>query len=245
MGRTTRAWVQKSLTKHLPMAAGEEMLAAMAASYWQNDFYRAWRPGRAYLTTHRLIIHRRDPSETLWQTELSAITDVQLVQESSVGGEDRTRLRIQLDDKTEATISAADPPGLLKLIRVHLPHVMGSAEAVPPPQDSDPVFSGPAWYLESFAQGSTWRGGHATLEKAGDFTWKSPMDSRALIRCTPDAVVAVGLEERANPTDHRQVLRVETGRTVYHLASADLKAWRRYLTDWSQTPEEASRGTAS
>lgn len=239
----TRAWVQKSLTKHLPLASNEEIVAAMAASYRQDDFYRAWRPGRAYLTTRRLIIHRRDPAETLWQAELSEISAVELVQDTSVGGETRTRLKVRLLDETEATISAADPPGLLKLIRAQLHQEEGSTEPAKA-QQSGSLMTGPVWFLETLAQGSTWRGGRGTLEEAGDFTWKSPMDSRALIRCRPEDVTSVELEERTNPTDSRLILRVETPHAVFHLATADLQKWQRHFLDWSRASEEVDHGTA-
>ncbi|WP_218221666.1 gas vesicle protein [Nesterenkonia sp. Act20] len=246
----TRAWVQKSLTKHLPMADGEEIVSAMAASYLHDDFYQAWRPGRAYLTNRRLILHRRDPAETLWQSTLADISGVEPVQETSVGGETRTRLKLKMRDGSEEMISAADPQALLKLLRTELnsegQSLGGGANgsAGPAQQQVGPLFSGSLWVLETLAQGSTWRGGRGTLEEAGDFTWKSPMDSRPLLRCGPSEIVTVERETLNNPTDHDEVLRVETSRATYRLASPELSKWQQHLTEWAHATKEAPHGAA-
>lgn len=238
----TRAWVQRSLTRELPMAPGEEVVAAMAASYYQDDFYRAWRPGRAYLTTKRLILHRRDPAETLWQAELGSITAAEQYTESSLGGADRTRLRFTLSDGSEERISALDSEHLLSLIRKQL-----DLPAPPSPEaerQAGPKISGSMWYLETFAQGATWRGGRATLTHDGLLTWKSPMDNRASLRIEPTHLTAALTEERSNPTDHSQVLLLETTDGDVHLASPDLRQWTEALADHPHTAKEMARGTS-
>lgn len=238
----TRAWVQRSLTRELPMAQGEEVVAAMAASYYQDDFYRTWRPGRAYLTNKRLILHRRDPAETLWQADLDSITAAEQYTESSVGGADRARLKITLQDGSETRISALDAEHLLSLIRKQRDLPAPSAS----PSDAGqagPKISGSMWYLETFAQGGTWRGGRATLTQDGLLTWKSPMDNRASLRIEPDQLTSISAEERSNPTNHSKVLLLETTSGTVQLASPDLSHWVEALEDHPRTAKEVSRGT--
>lgn len=244
----TRAWVQKSLAKRLPMAPGEEVLAAMAASHYQEDFHRTWRAGRAYLTTHRLIIHRRDPAETLWQAPLTAVASVEPVHETAVGGEERTRISVELEDGSRTKISAADPEQLMKLVRKQLnqPHRASAREVE---AASGPRLTGSMWYLETLSAGATWRGGRGTLGAPSDdepeFTWKSPMDGRASIRLRPSDVESIQLEEHRNPTDHSQALRIETPQSTLLLASGQLQDWLQHLTEWSNSSKEAARGPSS
>ena len=244
----TRDWVQKSLSKRLPMAEGEEVLAAMAASHYQGDFHHTWQPGRAYLTTHRLIVHRRDPAETLWQAPLTAITSVEPFQETSVGGETRTRLIIGLTDGSETKISAADPQQLVKLTRRQLnqPQSPSPQQAA---QQSGPRMAGTMWYLETLSNAATWRGGRGMLGTAAEdqpeLTWQSPMDSRASIRLRSSEVESIGLEQRSNPTDNAHVMSIETPRSTILLASAQLQEWHQHLTEWTDSSKEAADGASS
>jgi hypothetical protein len=240
----TRAWVQRSLTRHLPMAEGEEVVAAMAASHYQDDFYGTWRPGRAYLTTKRLILHRRDPAETLWQADLDAIASVESFTESSIGGEERLRLKIVLHDGSDTTISALDAKQLLSLIRKqrHLPEASETGASAS--EAEGPTMSGTMWYLESFAQGATWRGGRATLTPEGLLTWKSPMDNRPSLRIEPAQLKAVHPEKHTNPTDYAQVLRLETDHGDIRVASPDLDRWQEALGKQPEKSQEVTSGTA-
>lgn len=244
----TRAWVQKSLSRQLPMAEGEEVLAAMAASHYQEDFHRTWRPGRAYLTTHRLILHRRDPAEILWQAPLTNIAKVEPYQDTAVGGETRTRLNLELKDGSQTKISAADPEQLVKLTRRQLNQPQSTPDQHLA-QSSGPRLTGSMWYLETVSNGATWRGGRGALGPAADdqaeFTWKSPMDGRASIRLKPSEVESIRVEDRSNPTDNAQVLLIETPQSTLLLASAQLKDWHHHLTEWSKTSKEAAHGPSS
>ncbi|WP_208009733.1 gas vesicle protein [Nesterenkonia sphaerica] len=241
----TRAWVQRSLSRHLPMADGEEVVAAMAASHLRDDFQRIWRPGRAYLTTHRLIVHRRDPAETLWQTRLDSIASAESYTEPSVGGEDRMRLKIVLHDGSVARLSALDADRLLTLIRQQR-QVPGGAQAESAAaEDQGPRMRGTMWYLETFAQGATWRGGKATLTREGMLTWKSPLDNRASLRIEPAQLKAVHLEKHSNPTSQAQVLRVETTSGEVRLAGPDLHKWHQLLHDDTESGQEVDHGAGS
>lgn len=234
--RDTREWVQRAVRTHLPLAADEEILAKMAGGHYQDNFYRTWRPGSAYLTTQRLIIHRRDPAETLWQTRLDAIASVSALREPSIGGEERTRILVGLNDGTEAILSALEPDRLISLVQARLDRTDG---APPTPEattaEDRPLREGRMWFLETLSSGSTWRGGQAQLSNT-ELTWRSPMDGRARVRIPPEQLLDIRREERNNPTDERRVLILETADSTITLAADDAGAWFAGLDEWRTGP---------
>ena len=59
--------------KKLALAPEERVLLELYGSHWHtNGIYRAWRPGRLFLTDRRLILYRQEPAEVLFQTPLTA-----------------------------------------------------------------------------------------------------------------------------------------------------------------------------
>ncbi|MEY8568676.1 gas vesicle protein [Brevibacterium linens] len=234
--RDTREWVQRAVRTHLPLAADEEILAKMAGGHYQDNFYRTWRPGSAYLTTQRLIIHRRDPAETLWQTRLDAIASVSPLRESSIGGEERTRILVGLKDGSEAVLSALEPDRLISLVQARLGRADGASSSTPEATAEDrPLREGRMWFLETLSTGSTWRGGQAQLSNT-ELTWRSPMDGRARVRISPEQLLDIRREERSNPTDERRVLILETADSTITLAADDAGAWFAGLDDWRTGP---------
>ncbi len=115
----TRAWVQKSLSRGLSLREGEEVLASMAGGYYDPGPPALWRPGRVYLTSGRLIMHRREPCETLWEAELSAITAARTVDEHPEHGEVRTRIEITCGGSGETQLTASQPHRLVGLLGEH------------------------------------------------------------------------------------------------------------------------------
>lgn len=237
----TRAWVQKSLKTHLPMADGEEVIAKMAGGHYQDSFYRTWRPGSAYLTTGRLIIHRRDPAETLWQAELSAIVDIQPHRQRSVGGEDRTRIRVALADGSESILSAVEPERLIALVQQQRGLSVEPREA--PALEAEPteLRKGRMWFLEALSDGGVWRAGTARLTRDEGFVWRSPMDSRALVRTT--RVTDLRVEKHDNPTDRTETLLIGTAGGTARMAAEDIADWQEALQEWVDLGEEVLDGT--
>lgn len=245
----TRAWVRKSMTTHLPMGEGEEVIAKMAGGHYQDNFYRTWRPGSAYLTNRRLIIHRRDPQETLWEANLSDITSIRPLNERSIGGEGRTRIHVELRDASTAKLSAVDPERLIGLVKEQLRDTsMPEALETEAPQHG-PLYEGRVWFLESRSGDMIWRAGRATLSEGEGLVWKSPMDSRALVRLRPRDVWDLETESRHNPTDQPVVLSLTTKHGTTVLAAEDLKTWQQSLAAWwgsrASVPAEPAAETTS
>lgn len=249
----TREWVQRAVRTHLPIADDEEILAKMAGGHFQDNFYRTWRPGSAYLTSQRLIIHRRDPAETLWQARLESITSVEALRVPSIGGEERTRILIGLDGGSEATLSALDPDRLISMLRAQLGSAVGDASSIADTADTAGAAEstttsrrrGRMWFLENLSSGGTWRGGEATLSEA-ELSWRSPMDNRARVRISPSQLKAAHREEHSNPTDRPHILVLDTEDATLTLAADDIDEWIDALDEWrptaSEGPERSDRG---
>jgi hypothetical protein len=228
----TRKWVQQSVRAHLPLDEGEEIIAKMAGGHYQDNFYRTWRPGRVYLTSKRLIVHRRDPAETLWQARLNSIASVTALSESSIGGGERTRILIRLVDGTEAKLSAIEPERLIDLVRHQRGDAAETGSAEGCHEDGQVLREGHMWCLETLSSGSTWRGGHARLTKS-ELVWKSPLDTRARVRVTPAEVQSLRWDDRDNPADEPLSLVLNTDASSVHLAAGDIADWRKSLRRWS------------
>ena len=240
----TRAWVQKSLKTHLPMADGEEVVAKMAGGHYQDSFHRTWRPGSAYITSQRLLIHRRDPAETLWQAELSTIESIRPHRQRSVGGEERTRIRVVLADGSASILSAVEPERLIALVQEQRGVAGEEGEAEALEEEPAVLREGRMWLLESLSDGGVWRAGRARLTHDEGLVWKSPMDGRALVRAP--RVHSLRLEEHENPTDRADTLLVGTPGGTVRMAAEDVGDWEQTLQTWQDerdSGEEERDGT--
>lgn len=233
----TRKWVQQSVRAHLPLAEDEEIIAKMAGGHYQDNFYRTWRPGSAYLTSQRLIIHRRDPAETLWQAKLSSIESIAPLSEPSIGGEERIRILVRLDDGSESKLSALEPERLIRLVQEQRGAALQPSTGQASSSSPQPLKQGRMWYLEALSGGGTWRGGEGTLT-GHDLTWKSPMDSRALVRISASQVRNLHWEKHDNPTGKAHILFVETERSSIRLAADDIDGWYDELEQWSASEQQ-------
>lgn len=233
----TRAWVQRSLAAHLPMSPGEEVIARMSGGHLEDSSSPTWRPGTVYLTDTRLIVHRREPQETLWETRLEDIDTIHSAMEPSAGGERRPRIIVRLRDGGEFRITAGEPDRLITLVVEHL-----GRPASPDPDEEPadaPLGQGHMWYLETLSSGSVWRGGEATLSEKDGFVWKSPMDRRALVRLQPSEVTTFDTEQHDNPTDRPDVLILQTDHGSVRLAVENLSKWTESFTSWKEAHQGA------
>ena len=228
----TRAWVQRSLSRSVPFAEGEELIARMAGGHERTDLYTAWRPGTLYLTDRRLFLFRREPREMLWEAPLERIRAMEPEPERSVGGEERLRLRVVLDDGGETRLSAAEPERMLALLREQVERLgRPLSTALPRPGPAPEILrEGQVWYHEPRGGGPVWRGGVARLDRRTGLTWKSPLDARAAVALGPGAIRGLRLESGRTPGGSR-VLVVETGGGPVRLAADDVHAWSEAILE--------------
>lgn len=241
----TRAWVQRSISRTVPFAEGEELIARMAGSHEQASLYTTWRPGTFYLTDRRLFVFRREPRELLWQAPLERIAAVDLEPDRSVGGEDRLRLRITLDDGAETRLSAAEPERIRTLIREQVAKLGGTLpDTQPPTRESTAglLRTEMVWYHEPRAAGAVWRRGTARLDRRG-LRWKSDLDARAAVDLAPTAIRGMRLE-RGDAPGGVPILVLDTATGVVRLAAEDAEGWAESILELLDRRLEAAAESA-
>jgi len=292
----TRAWVRNSVARHLPLAAGEEIVARMAGGHLDttDPFEQAverqhnhdrpqplsqggnehadedgedagrgiWRPGTIYLTTHRLIAYRRDPHEILWQAPLSDIDRADVEVQRSIGGEDRSRLRIRTTGGTDTLLSAAEPERLRNLLQRQglsggetaasglatggVAMIDGGSAGTAGDQNGSGTTSGsrPAqlaqarmWLREQRSKDPVWRGGTGTFDLDRGLTWKGPLDSRPALRLHATEIDSMELARGHSPLRGSPILVVHSGPTEVHLATDHPDRWMRLIQHVQQVEE--------
>lgn len=239
---STRAWVQRSISRSVPFGEGEELIARMPGGQEQSGLYTAWRPGTLYLTDRRLFVFRREPREMLWEAQLHSIEAVELEPERSVGGEDRMRLRVLLTNGDTTRLSAAEPERMQRLVREQagrLGLALGGkgagSESV-----SEVLREEMVWYQEPRSAGPVWRRGVGRLDRRAGLTWKSVLDARPAVALEPGQIRGIHMEGGDAPGGSR-VLVLATASGRIRLASENIREWAEALLDLLE--DEAGPGT--
>ncbi len=222
----TREWARRSLSRRVPLADDEDVVARMAGGHRQEEPYVTWRPGIVYLTTRRVMVWRADPRELLWQAPLDQITEVALESERSIGGDERTRVAVTTP-AGRTLLSAATPERLGAQLREA---VLGGPAAVPESR-AEALLQARVWYLEDLAGGSVWRGGTGTLHRTDGLTWKGVRDARPAVRLRPEQVRSVDVVRGRRTPVGREMLVVRGDATTARLATEDTARWAEALSD--------------
>jgi len=220
----TREWVQRSLTRQVPLAENETLILRMAGSCFEPEPWPVWRPGTIYLTDRRILVYRREPPAMLFVERLPNIERVHVVRAPSAGDTQRLEIRIVRKEATEARLTAEDPQRLVRRIR----SPAAGQDAAPA---GGPLIEGELWYEEPRARGAVWRAGHAVLDVVGGLKWRSTLDRRPAVSILGADVRTVRIEERHTP--HGQaalVIDTTRGETVF--AGARIDAWLDALRRW-------------
>ncbi|GAA2708258.1 gas vesicle protein [Micromonospora olivasterospora] len=242
--KQTRASVQRSIARQVPLLPEEEVVARMAGGVYAEEVHRSWRPGTVYLTDRRLLVFRRDPAEVLWQTPWESIRAVTLPDERTVGGEHRHRMLVELVDGSSRLLSARDPERLLSLVAARVPgggltqtpRAVGSrpgsatlTEALHAELSPDVLRESRAWYQETRSGSALWREGTARLDRRAGLTWRSPSDARAAVNLVPQDIAGVEVRRSSTPSGEADVLAVATGHGVVLLAVEDAARWAELI----------------
>ena len=236
----TRAWVRAAVSRHLPLATDEDVVARMAGGYLAQTEHGSWRPGTIYLTTHRLVAYRRDPQEILWQTPLGDIDQVEVRSERSIGGEERARLHVSTAGGGAHILSTSEPERLHDLLRRHS---SASSDPTPHPGEARPLAEGRMWFREDSAGKPLWRGGTGTLDAENGLTWKGALDSRPAVRLRPSEIKSVTLRSGDTPLlDTILLVRTDSGNV--HLAVDDNERWAGLILQLLRRnqPEQVAAG---
>jgi hypothetical protein len=207
----TRRYAERELQrKKLDYAPGEVATLEMFGSHWYADrIYRAWRPGRLYLTDRRLILYRKSPAEVLFETPLSSIRGMAIAESVHFNGRVTPLLHLALESEEQVSIYAEDLPALeaalhdrLQELGVPLTQTVNACE-----RDADITQAFPDHRL--LADGRMWReapggvAGEAATWQAGwlyltseGLVWWSESERRAAVRIPAADIIGVGVEER-------------------------------------------------
>ena len=239
--------------KKLALAPGETILLEMYGSHWySNGIYRAWRPGRVYLTDRRLIVYRQEPAEVLFQTPIAEIRDLLINRETYFTGAERDLLYLALGGDMVASVYAEDLQTLHAMLAERMA-VRGATPAgslVPFLREKSMgavlqervVAEGKAWWQApgSGIHGATWRPGwlYLTVER---LLWWSDFERKVEVDIPLGKLRSVNLEQRSlggllgGESDQRDVLAVRWGRnggSGQALFAGDvLPQWRRQIKD--------------
>lgn len=114
----TRASVASAIAGRPTLDPGESVVLRMAGAYEQHFPDPVSRPGTVYLTTHRLLVQRREPCELLWSALLSAVKTVWVAQVPVIGGF-APRIHVAMQDGTVERLAAARPEQLAEFLSRH------------------------------------------------------------------------------------------------------------------------------
>lgn len=224
----TRGWVQRSISRTVPFAEGEELVMRMTGGFRHTGLYTTWRPGTVYVTDRRLFVFRRDPREMLWETALTDIQEVSAEPEVTIGSE-RRRIRVRLNNGSEALLSAAEPDRLADLVRERTRRFRGAPRVADAGSMGPPAIrQGHLWYHEPRAGSFVWRGGGARLTESG-ISWKSPVDARAALDVPYAEMLDTRLESGNSPKGSL-ILVIDTAGGSFRLAGDGIADWAGELT---------------
>lgn len=247
----TRAWARRSLPAGLTLGEHEEVVTRMPGSSFRDEPPNGfWQPGTVYLTTQRLIVHRREPPALLWESPLGRISHVGIVSERTVGGEEAARLVVRTDDGGSHRLTAARPDQLRDLLeRRRVPQrndqisqarqTDQAKQTKQADQTDTTIGEGELWFAEARSGGMVWRRGTGRCDRDAGFTWRGEGDRRPAVRVPPSDVRAVrggDAQEISDLPEGLEPLVVATALGVVRLATGRPDQWRRWLEQL--TPEE-------
>ena len=243
----TRRYAERELRlKKLDYARGERTLLEMFGSHWYaKGIYRAWRPGRIYLTDRRLILYRSSPAEVLLDIPLRGIRGMTIAESVHFNGEPAALLHLALDAGEQVSLYAEDLVALeaalldrFAALKVPLSQSVNACE-----RDADVTEAFPGhrlladarmWRQAPAAAGASpsWQAGWLYLTSEG-LVWWSESERRSVVRLPVADIVGVGVEQRdlgqlLGATSVLGVRYRERGRQKTALFAGDaLEEWRR------------------
>jgi hypothetical protein len=249
----TRQYAERELQrKKLALAPGESTLLEMFGSHWYSDgIYRAWRPGRLYLTDRRLILYRKMPAEVLFETPLGSIRGLGVAESVHFNTRRAPLLHLALESGEEASLYAEDAAGLEAAVRDRL-GALGVAltetiketgtlcqrdrEVARAAPEARVLAEGKMWCQTPGAADivAIWRPGWLYLT-GQVLLWWSESQRRLAVRIPVEDIVSVAVEPRdLGPLlGTKSVLGVRSGqngrREAALFAGESLDEWRRAI----------------
>ena len=178
----TREWIQRSVSRDVPLEKGEVVRARMRASVEEMKPHRGWRPGLLFLTDRRVLLFRGEPRAVLLDLPLGNILGVTSERRATAGDGTREVLVLQTASGSHPLL-AQEPDALRDLLPVK-----PSLLPAPPP-----VPKGRLWYREPRSVGSVWRAGEASWAQDA-LHWRATTEERPSVRVAVEEIVSMQME---------------------------------------------------
>lgn len=166
--------------RQIELAQDEHIVLELYGSVHRaRGILRAWRPGRLVLTSQRLLVIRRSPPETLFETRICDIAGIARRMTENAGAGLKEIIHIALGDGTLAALYTPQPDILQAGLRERCQD-LGHAIAELPSANFDrldpgAVAEGQLWHSPGGTQGPRrWRPGWAVLTPAHLTWWADP-----------------------------------------------------------------------
>lgn len=163
----TRAWVQRSISRDVPLDAGEVVRQRLLVSL-QSVPRGTWQPGVLYVTDRRVLVFRREPRAVLWEVARAHLLGAREEARSERVSAAPRRIVELTSEGGAVRVGTMDPSALLA--ELALPLTKGQPDDVAP-------LRGRLWYLEP--RSGVWRAGEGALE-GGILEWRSAFDAAPL-----------------------------------------------------------------
>ncbi len=191
---------------------GEEIALKMYGSYYYSKgIYNAWRPGYYYLTSKRLILHRQDFDEVIFQVPLEGIKGVIIKEEEHFVKDEQKQVLYLLDKEDQVhRLSAVGIQQLKDAIeqKIKAMELLLVENPVIPEFEEGPVdflMEGESiacrdekvWYLvpAEGIQQETWRPGHLYLTNKR-LCWWYDFDRKMVFDVAIDRIINADSETR-------------------------------------------------
>lgn len=245
----TREYAERELQKKkLAFGENEAPLLEMFGSHWYSDgVYRAWRPGRIFLTQRRLILYRRMPAEILLELPLKSIRAMSVAESVHFNGRRLPLLHLVTDSGAEESLYAEDVAALEEALAARFDMLETDVESMaePCPQVREVARIAPEarilaeacmWRRAEGVGGSVdaWQAGRIYLTDQG-LLWWSDSRREMEVRIPACDIVSVGVEPRdlASVSGAKSVLGIryrlnEKAMTVL-FSGKNLDVWRQAI----------------
>jgi len=203
MDAKTRMWETQHLqNKEVALLEGEEVALKMFGSYYYSrGIYRAWKPGRVYLTNMRLLLYQPDIAEIVFQATLKKITAIKIRREKSFTGKYKNIIYLALEGKKIVRLNVLQAQEFMQKLR-ELEERMGvSLDDELPAEELDErgnnflrdgeriICQAKTWHLrpKSGIMSETWKPGYLYLTNQR-LSWWCKFENKILFQVPVDKI---------------------------------------------------------
>jgi len=260
----SRVWEREHYKKALPsLIEGEEIALKMYGSYhYSKGIYNAWRQGYIYLTNKKLLLHRQDFNEIVFQIPLEEIKAL-IMKEQEHFVKDMKKQVLYLIDKKDQVhqLSAVETDQLKQAIKQRIkdmgfyleenpviPELEDEQIAKLLMEDEEVIHRGKkVWYLvpAEGIQQETWRPGHLYLTNKR-LCWWYDFEKKIVFDVPVNRIIGFNTEMRKTDTLGKNkenvldiIYRVDSEKRASSFSGNHIDKWEKVLGQLLSKGEEA------